>query len=158
MYSFPQRTHLSVLPSGRSATRPLARCRRFASFARSRRQVGQYQARGPPSKTVPHWRQVRGFTTTAMRSPKQFFQLCQVLSVGADLAALPAGDHRLIYAHGIRKLRLRQFFGFAGRGNVKSGIGQQTLPFARIIAAARSLVFPMAGPFRSHRPSPAQCY
>ena len=51
--------------------------------------------------------------------------------IGGDftLAALPAGDHRLIYAHGVRKLGLSQAFGLSGGGNIKLGRRKRALAF-----------------------------
>lgn len=54
--------------SPKVAFRPFFRFLASASLLRTRRQAGQYHARGPPSKTAPHWRQIRGFTTTAIRA------------------------------------------------------------------------------------------
>ena len=65
MYSLPQHSHLSVLPSLREV--PLRFARRFASFARTARQSGQYHARGPPWNTIPHCRQVRGRTDADLK-------------------------------------------------------------------------------------------
>lgn len=114
---------------------------------------------GRPSKTAPHWRQVRGSMTTAIRSPKQFFQLCQVLGVGADPAALPAGDHRLIYSPWRPQAAPASVFWLCGlrQCQIQHRPADASLCLHNS-RAARSLVFPMAGPFRSHRPSPAQCY
>ena len=70
-------------------------------------------------------------TAEAGQEVNQFFQFFQVLGVGADLAALPAGDHRLIYAHGVRKLGLSQVFGLSGGGNMKLGRRERVHAFTR---------------------------
>ena len=58
VYAAPQISQVSVLPIGRAG--PLRLHLTSAAFRRSWRQSGQYQARGPPGKVFPHWRQVRG--------------------------------------------------------------------------------------------------
>ena len=65
MCSFPQRLHKSVLPMGRAV--PFFLRLRSDSRYRSLRQLGQYQARGPPEKTLPHWRQARNLTGALLK-------------------------------------------------------------------------------------------
>ena len=76
--------HRSMLPRGRLG--PLLLYDRSVSFFLSSRQVGQYHARGPPAKTVPHFLQVRARNVLFLWS---FAQAGQLMAPGSPSNSTP---------------------------------------------------------------------
>ena len=61
VYSLPHRSQREMEPMRRVLpARARALLSRSEERDRSALQVGQYHARGPPSKVAPHWRHTRG--------------------------------------------------------------------------------------------------